>query len=301
MYVRIFHRWGILTKKPHTLCRPPEEGRQLNASRSTLWQTWRRCARSSSTPLRLKGTEQIQSETTNSVDKRAFCMGCYIYRCSKKQCLNVSHVSNQFKNILLMYSIIIWDRVYGHIHKSHLTTLLYFCKSPGRTTSPAGWTDSPWAAPEQSCLLGTPPTWCSLIQQTQPRAAACGCGRPGGDDSAHGDRTENLQDEGGGVKHRKQHKYTSERFIGDRKEEVKTQSLPSTKRAMERARRSTPGGTCLHLVLATKAIPEIPKNRYMVPCCQFISFTHDLLSLLYRWACGPSTTNCSTIIPATTT
>lgn len=169
--------------------------------------------------------------------------------------------------------------------------------------SPARWTGMPWVALKQCDLSWTPPTWCWLIHQTLPLAAGCECEHQAGADCAHGNRIETLQDTGETkTKHRSN---THQQYICNityEEENISLKphflhSLPSTKRAKERARRSTPTGTILEAVLATSAIPEIPKNRYIVPCCQFISLTHDLFSVSYRWACGPSTTNCSTIIP----
>lgn len=43
-------------------------------------------------------------------------------------------------------------------------------------------------------------------------------------------------------------------------------------------------------------IPETAKNRYMVLCCQFMSFTQLLSWDRCKW--GPSGTNCSARIPA---
>lgn len=51
-------------------------------------------------------------------------------------------------------------------------------------------------------------------------------------------------------------------------------TLPSTKRANERPKRPTPLGTSWNFVLKIRAIPEIPKNRYIVLCCQFINLIH---------------------------
>lgn len=74
-------------------------------------------------------------------------------------------------------------------------------------------------------------------------------------------------------------------------------TVPSMKKARERARRSRPSGTGSGDILRTLTIPQMPKKKYIVLCCQFISFTQDLVSLRYRWPWGPSGTNCSAMMP----
>jgi len=52
-------------------------------------------------------------------------------------------------------------------------------------------------------------------------------------------------------------------------------SVPSTNSDRAMASRSTPRCVALLAVNVTLVMPAMPKNRYMVVCCQFISFTHE--------------------------
>lgn len=65
------------------------------------------------------------------------------------------------------------------------------------------------------------------------------------------------------------------RQIGE--EGIARKVVPSTKRASESPSRSRPAGTGSEEMERTSAMPEIPKKRYIVLCCQFISFTHSPL------------------------
>lgn len=76
--------------------------------------------------------------------------------------------------------------------------------------------------------------------------------------------------------------------------------LPSVKKASANINLSSASGAASVVWMTRDTAPIIPKNRYMVECCQFIRSSQCFSTELYKWKAGPLAAYCSARIPART-
>lgn len=256
--VLVHPKWRCpLTKKLHSSRCPRLVEPQHNASRSTWWWTW--CCRAfpDSTLVHSEDTAQTRSETL-----QIFPLLTYFHIFSQNQMKWLIFFTYEFEMLSL----------------------------PDRTMSLVGWPNWAWEVPAAGYLAWMPPTMCRRIHQTPQTEAESECAGPEEDDCGCGNRKGTLEEKS----HNIFNKHSGGLSLHICLIKGSFFFIPSTKRAKERERRSRPTGTWREDTLRTSAMPEIPKNKYMVLCCQFISFTQPSL---YRCAWGPSGTNCSAMIP----